>query len=556
MTNTFHRASLLLLFATAVMNAPGCMAQTVSDQDVREEYEFEKAVMDQQSEFLLSQIVTSTEQEALGALQRLKDGEAFSDVASAVSIDPSAKRKGGDIGWLNPNDLSEKIRPSIRKLSKNQYLQRPVETRLGWHIVLLRDIRQTPFESFESMKVNLAKSLKERYDQIISTSPYKGLELVEMFFNFPSGPSVVRRLIDNKVDLELRGTTGSTPLIGACMAGSLPNLQLLLAAKADPKALSKQGYSPLELCILNKSHSDQLATALLDGGAQPDQLDAHGQTALDYAAVNNLPIAAELLLQRGASVDLAGRDGMTPLMHAANSDAQETVAVLLKHGADPLKGMTVSSGVGNTAVTWAFKGDGRSHTTLPALREVAADLVRKKSSRNIEAYIVQAGVRHVMDGTPLTLKRAPFTLEVRLNQGKDVMLHTAYDNELIMHLAAPGLVTDLGNASYAVHLGDSVSPGMVISNPHRFAYQHLLLQEDLPLPRPSQMAINGASKGMLQINYFEELATPEDAASKATRKLDFSQLNRPLYLVAAVGESIGFPYTIPTQYRWSKISWK
>lgn len=70
---------------------------------------------------------------ASALLVRIRAGEDFAAVARAVSVDSSAKR-GGDLGWVVPADLSEPLRSIVATLGKGE-VSAVVETARGYVIV-------------------------------------------------------------------------------------------------------------------------------------------------------------------------------------------------------------------------------------------------------------------------------------------------------------------------------------------------------------------------------------------------------------------------------------
>ena len=129
-------------------------------------------------------------------------------------------------------------------------------------------------------------------------------------------------------------------------------------------------------------------TALLDHGADPNALGAHGMTPLASAARNGRVEAIELLLARGADPHRGcGVNGWTPLLHALHKDQQaaaerliatctspsseldealfmaagyaqiDAVAALLKRGANPRKDFGDGANALSNAASGAFDID-------------------------------------------------------------------------------------------------------------------------------------------------------------------------------------------------------
>ena len=75
--------------------------------------------------------------------------------------------------------------------------------------------------------------------------------------------------------------------------------------------------------------------ALLDMGANVDECDERGSTALMTAAQWGHVDVCRLLLERGADVNKSDKQGDTALHEAARSGELAIVDWLLAHGADP-----------------------------------------------------------------------------------------------------------------------------------------------------------------------------------------------------------------------------
>jgi ankyrin repeat protein len=82
---------------------------------------------------------------------------------------------------------------------------------------------------------------------------------------------------------------------------------------------------------------DDVAEVLLDGGADPNALDAQQWTPLHFAARAHHVALAEMLLRRGASIDAVDSFGNTPLFRATfdSKGRGEMIAMLLRAGANP-----------------------------------------------------------------------------------------------------------------------------------------------------------------------------------------------------------------------------
>lgn len=77
---------------------------------------------------------------------------------------------------------------------------------------------------------------------------------------------------------------------------------------------------------------------LLNRGAEVDNRNRNGHTALHQASSMGFLEIVKLLLRSGASVDLPDGDGETALMMAAYRGKADVVRLLLINGADPNRG--------------------------------------------------------------------------------------------------------------------------------------------------------------------------------------------------------------------------
>ena len=81
----------------------------VTDAEVRKVYDQQKAQYGK-TEIHINHIAVKTQDEAQKIQARLAKGESFQKIARAESLDPTAKRNGGDMGWLEDATTPDELK--------------------------------------------------------------------------------------------------------------------------------------------------------------------------------------------------------------------------------------------------------------------------------------------------------------------------------------------------------------------------------------------------------------------------------------------------------------
>ena len=124
-------------------------------------------------------------------LTRLKHGASFDELAKEYSKDSASKNKGGDLGFFAKGVMLPEFEKVVFALNKGE-VSPLVETRFGYHIIKLIDIKEGLIKSLEEVKEELvqnykdAKALEELYavSELLADAVYenKALEaLAEQF---------------------------------------------------------------------------------------------------------------------------------------------------------------------------------------------------------------------------------------------------------------------------------------------------------------------------------------------------------------------------------------
>ena len=79
-------------------------------------------------------ILVKKNSEALMVVDRLKNGESFTNLAKELSIDNASGKRGGDLGFFRKGTMVKPFEDVAFKLEKDQ-ISGPVKTEFGYHII-------------------------------------------------------------------------------------------------------------------------------------------------------------------------------------------------------------------------------------------------------------------------------------------------------------------------------------------------------------------------------------------------------------------------------------
>jgi len=130
----------------------------ISDADIEKEYERVKAQQGSR-EYKARHILVETEDQAKGLIADLKKGAKFDELAAKHTKDTGTKERGGDLDWNAPTVFDKQFADAMTKLEKGQYTEAPVQTRFGYHVIQLDDVRETRFPALAEVKPRIQQSL-------------------------------------------------------------------------------------------------------------------------------------------------------------------------------------------------------------------------------------------------------------------------------------------------------------------------------------------------------------------------------------------------------------
>uniref|UniRef100_A0A2I3TJG4 Fibronectin type 3 and ankyrin repeat domains protein 1 n=1 Tax=Pan troglodytes TaxID=9598 RepID=A0A2I3TJG4_PANTR len=145
---------------------------------------------------------------------------------------------------------------------------------------------------------------------------------------------LVKILVSNGTDVNLKNGSGKDSLMLACYAGHLDVVKYLRRHGASWQARDLGGCTALHWAA-DGGHCSVIEWMIKDG-CEVDVVDTgSGWTPLmRVSAVSGNQRVASLLIDAGANVNVKDRNGKTPLMVAVLNNHEELVQLLLDRGAD------------------------------------------------------------------------------------------------------------------------------------------------------------------------------------------------------------------------------
>jgi peptidyl-prolyl cis-trans isomerase C len=131
----------------------------VSDAEVQKEYDRAKAQTGA-TEYKARHILVDTEDEAKRVIAEIKKGGKFEELAQKHSKD-SNKDRGGDLDWNVPGIYDKAFADALVKLEKGRMTESPVQTRFGFHVIQLDDVRPVKFPALAEVKGRIQQRLAQ-----------------------------------------------------------------------------------------------------------------------------------------------------------------------------------------------------------------------------------------------------------------------------------------------------------------------------------------------------------------------------------------------------------
>jgi len=139
----------------------------VSDTEIQQEYERARAQTGDK-EYRARHILVDNEDQAKALIADLNKGAKFDELAKKNSKDAGSKERGGDLDWNVPSAFDKQFSDAMVKLDKGKYTAAPVQTRFGFHVIQLDDVRPVKFPGMEEVKPRIAQQIQQhKVDELV-----------------------------------------------------------------------------------------------------------------------------------------------------------------------------------------------------------------------------------------------------------------------------------------------------------------------------------------------------------------------------------------------------
>lgn len=136
-------------------------AESVTDEKINNKYLELTKEYEGKKEYKISHIVLKTKEEAEDIIKKIKSKKfKFSELAKKYSIDRESAEKGGDLDFIVEDNLIKEISEIVVNL-KSDEISDPVQTKFGWHIIRLDEVRDAKILPFENLKETIKEQLKQ-----------------------------------------------------------------------------------------------------------------------------------------------------------------------------------------------------------------------------------------------------------------------------------------------------------------------------------------------------------------------------------------------------------
>jgi peptidyl-prolyl cis-trans isomerase C len=137
----------------------GIAKEQINEENIKKTYDELVAKAKNSKQFKVRHILFKDEAAAKSAREKITSGSAsFEDVARLDSIDKQSATRGGDLGFIFPEEYVPEFAAAVKQTSRGQISQ-PVKSEFGWHLIKVEDSKPAEIIEFDQAKPRIEKQL-------------------------------------------------------------------------------------------------------------------------------------------------------------------------------------------------------------------------------------------------------------------------------------------------------------------------------------------------------------------------------------------------------------
>ncbi|MEO0385256.1 MAG: peptidylprolyl isomerase [Pseudomonadota bacterium] len=137
------------------------LAPQVDDEALQTAYDEAVAGFEPEEERKARHILVESEDEARAVIEELDGGADFAELATERSTGPSGPN-GGDLGFFSRGRMVPVFEDAAFSLEVGSYTPDPVESRFGWHVIYLEEVRESEAPAFEELAPQIQQGLLQQ----------------------------------------------------------------------------------------------------------------------------------------------------------------------------------------------------------------------------------------------------------------------------------------------------------------------------------------------------------------------------------------------------------
>jgi peptidyl-prolyl cis-trans isomerase C len=121
-------------------------------------------------------ILVGTEEEARDIKEKLNRGGEFAELAKEHSKDPGTKANGGLLGFFSRGQMVPQFEEAAFTIEPNE-VSEPVQSRFGWHLILVEEKRKKPLPKFDEVKDRILNGMIHQKAQAVAKQLRDGAKI-------------------------------------------------------------------------------------------------------------------------------------------------------------------------------------------------------------------------------------------------------------------------------------------------------------------------------------------------------------------------------------------